>query len=107
MLLKDSPDWRIVYYYFSVWKRLDVIEVLQQALVEKTRLKIGRKAQPSASIIDAQSVKSTLVSSESKGFDAGKKVKGIKCHIITDTLGLILAIIIPERIGTGQRRRDG
>ena len=43
---------------------------------------------------DAQSVKSTLVSSESKGFDAGKKIKGIKRHIIVDTLGMVLAAVI-------------
>jgi len=104
MLPEDLPNWRIVYYYFSVWKRLGVIEVLQQALVEKTRLKSRRKAQPSAGIIDAQSVKSTLVSSESKGFDAGKKVKGIKRHIITDTMGLVLAVVIQS---ASVQDRDG
>ncbi|RYE17992.1 MAG: IS5 family transposase [Sphingobacteriaceae bacterium] len=104
MLPEDFPNWRIVYYYFSVWKKLGVIEILQQALVEKTRLKSGRKAQPSAGIIDAQSVKSTLVSSESQGFDAGKKVKGIKRHIITDTLGLVLAVVIQS---ASVQDRDG
>ncbi len=104
MLPGDFPDWRIVYYYFSSWKRLGVIEVLQEALVEKTRLKSGRKAQPTAGIIDAQSVKSTLVSSESKGFDAGKKVKGVKRHIVTDTLGLVLAVAIQS---ASVQDRDG
>ena len=75
MLPNDLPDWRIIYYYFSTWKKAGVLDVLQEALVEKTRLKSGHKAQPTAGIIDAQSVKSTLVSSESKGFDAGKKGK--------------------------------
>lgn len=93
MLPGDFPDWRIVYYYFSSWKKVGVTEVLQGALVEKTRLKDGCKAQPTVGIIDAQSVKSTLVSSQSKGFDAGKKVKGIKRPIITDTLGLVLAVV--------------
>ncbi|RYE24395.1 MAG: transposase [Sphingobacteriaceae bacterium] len=63
MLPGDFPGWRIVYYYFSSWKKLGLIAVLQEALVEKTRLKSGRKAWPTAGIIDAQSVKSTLVSS--------------------------------------------
>jgi len=81
-----------------------VIDVLQEALVEKTRLKSGRKAWPSTGIIDAQSVKSTLVSSESKGFDAGKKVKGIKRHIITNTLGLVLSVIIQS---ASVQDRDG
>ncbi len=68
--------------------------MLQEALVEKTRLRSRRKEQPTSGIINSQSVKSTLVSSESKGFDVGKKIKGIKRHIIADTLGLVLAIVI-------------
>lgn len=104
MLPGDFPDWRIVYYYFSSWKTNSIIDVVQEALVEKTRLKSGRKEQPTLGIIDAQSVKSTLVSSESKGFDAGKKVKGIKRHIITDTMGLILAVVIQS---ASVQDRDG
>jgi len=104
MLPGDFPDWHMVYYYFSSWKRAGIIEVLQDALVEKTRLESGRKEQPTAGIIDAQSVKSTLVSSESKGFDAGKKVKGIKRHIIVDTLGLVLAVVIQS---ASVQDRDG
>jgi len=89
---------------FSVWKKAGIIALLQEALVEKTRLQGGRKAQPTAGIIDAQSLKSTLVSSESKGFDAGKKVKGIKRHIITDMLGLVLAVAIQS---ASVQDRDG
>ena len=62
--------------------------------MEKLRKSQGKIEEPSIGIIDAQSVKSTLVSSEDKGFDAGKKVKGIKRHIIVDKLGLILAVVI-------------
>lgn len=94
LLPGDFPDWRLVYYYFSTWKNKGLLDMLQEALVEKTRLRSGRKEQPTAGIIDSQSVKSTLVSSESKGFDVGKKIKGIKRHIIVDTLGLVLAIVI-------------
>lgn len=104
MLPGDFPNWRIVYYYFSSWKKVGIIEVLQEALVEKTRLKSGRKAWPTSGIIDVQTVKSTLVSSESKDFDAGKKVKGIKRHIITDTLGLVLAVVIQS---ASVQDRDG
>lgn len=104
MLPGDFPAWPIVYYYFSSWKKKGVIEVLQEALVEKTRLKSNRKEQPTAGIIDAQSVKSTLVGSESKGFDAGKKIKGIKRHIIVDTLGLVLAVVIQS---VSVQDRDG
>ena len=94
MLLSDFPKWQLVYYYFSVWETSGFIEMLHEMLVEKTRKSLGKNEEPSVGIIDAQSVKSSLVSSESKGFDAGKKIKGIKRHIIVDTVGLILAMVI-------------
>lgn len=64
----------------------------------------GRKEEPSVGIIDAQLVKNTLVSSQDKGFDAGKKIKSIKRHIIVDTLGLILAVVIQS---ASVQDRDG
>src|SRR5437762_6363437 len=94
MIPADFPKWQTIYYYFSVWKRSGLIEQIHELLVEKIRKSQGRKEEPSVGIIDAQSVKSTLVSCEDKGFDAGKKIKGIKRHIIVDTLGLILAVVI-------------
>lgn len=63
-------------------------------MVEKTRVNQGKNEEPTVGIIDAQSVKNTLVSSENKGFDSGKKIKGIKRHITVDTLGLVLAVVI-------------
>lgn len=94
MLPKDFPNWKLVYYYFSSWKKNGLLEEIHERLVMKIRVLVGKNEDPSVGIIDAQSVKNTLVSSESKGFDAGKKIKGIKRHIIVDTLGLILAIVI-------------
>ena len=94
MLPKDFAPWKTVYYYFSVWKKAEVFEILHEELVEKIRVRQGRNVEPTVGIIDSQSVKNTLVSCEDKGFDAGKKIKGIKRHIIVDTLGLILAIVI-------------
>ena len=94
MLPGDFPKWQIVYYYFSVWKKDGVFEQIHESLVEGIRKSVGRNEEPSVGIIDAQSVKSSLVSSEDKGFDAGKRIKGIKRHIIVDTLGLILAVVI-------------
>jgi putative transposase len=94
MLPNDFAPWQLVYYYFNTWKKHEVFEVIHESLVQQTRLKQGKKEQPTVGIIDAQSVKSTLVSSESKGFDAGKRIKGIKRHIIVDTLGMVLAVII-------------
>lgn len=94
MLPGDFPSWKIVYYYFSTWKKNCIWEEIHEMLVMKTRKRAGKDEEPTVGIIDAQSVKGTLVSSEDRGFDAGKKVNGIKRHIIVDTLGLILAIVI-------------
>ncbi len=94
MMPGDFAPWKTVYYYFSIWKKGGIFEVIHEALVEKVRVMEGKKEEPTAGIIDAQSVKNTLVSSENKGFDAGKKIKGIKRHIIVDTLGLVLAVVI-------------
>src|SRR6266699_3421336 len=104
MLPGDFPKWTIVYYYFSVWKNNGVVEEIHESLVEKIRKRHNKNEEPTVGIIDAQSVKSTLVSSEDKGFDAGKKIKGIKRHIIVDTLGLILAVVIQS---ASVQDRDG
>ena len=104
MLPGDFAPWKLVYYYFDTWKKNGTFELIHESLVEKTRVKHGKKEQPTVGIIDAQSVKSTLVSSEDKGFDAGKKIKGIKRHIIVDTLGLVLAIVIQS---ASVQDRDG
>lgn len=104
MLPGDFPKWPIVYYYFSTWKKNGIWEYIHESLVEKIRKKQGRNEEPSVGIIDAQSIKSTLVSSQDKGFDAGKKIKGIKRHIIVDTLGLILAVVIQS---ASVQDRDG
>lgn len=100
----DFPKWQIVYYYFSTWKKNEIWEQLHEFLVETIRKTAGKNEEPSVGIIDAQSVKSTLVSSEDKGFDAGKKIKGIKRHIIVDTMGLILAVVIQS---ASVQDRDG
>jgi putative transposase len=94
MLPGDFPNWKIVYYYFSAWKKRGILEAIHEELVVKTRVLCGKQEQPSVGIIDAQSVKNTLVSAQSRGFDAGKKIKGIKRHIIVDAIGMILAVVI-------------
>jgi putative transposase len=104
LLPGDFPKWQVVYYYFSTWKKNEIWEQIHESLVEQTRKTIGKNEEPTVGIIDAQSVKSTLVSSQSKGFDAGKKIKGIKRHIIVDTLGLILAVVIQS---ASVQDRDG
>lgn len=94
MLPGDFSTWKIDYYYFSTWEKKLIWEEIHEVLVMKIRKSVGKSEEPSVGIIDTQSVKNTLVSSEDQGFDAGKKIKGIKRHIIVDTLGLILAVVI-------------
>jgi transposase len=95
MLPKEYPLWQVVYYYFNQWKHRGVIEKIEEMLVKKIRVKQGKNEQPTAAIIDAQSVKSTLVSSRTTtGFDGGKKIKGVKRQIVVDTLGLLLSMVV-------------
>ncbi len=75
MLPGDFAPWKTVYYYFSVWKKGEVFEILHEELVEKIRVRQGKNEEPTVGIIDSQSVKNTLISCEDKGFDAGKKTK--------------------------------
>jgi putative transposase len=93
MLPHNFPKWQSVYYYFKQWTMNGVIEKIRIRLVTTVRQQRNRKAQPSAAIIDAQSVKSTLVSSGSHtGYDGGKQIKGVKRHIVVDTQGLLLCV---------------
>jgi len=107
MLALEYPKWQIVYYYFNRWKHGRIIEKIQCFLVKKVRSKQGRKEQPSVGIIDAQSVKSTLVSSRNyTGYDGGKRIKGIKRHIVVDTLGLLLCVVV-HSAGIADRKGAG
>jgi len=89
LLPKELPAWQTGYYYFRLWRDAECFVVLNDRLREKIRLRAGKQASPSAAIIDSQSVK-TDEQAEAKGYDAGKKVKGRKRHILVDTLGLLL-----------------
>src|ERR1700679_3776200 len=87
-LPSDFPKWQTVFYYFNSWKHRGVFQKIQLGMVRQVRVLEGREAEPTAAIIDSQSVKATLVSTGGHtGFDAGKKIKGVKRHIATDTLG--------------------
>jgi putative transposase len=92
-LPKDLPPWSIVYTYYRNWIQSDFWIRLHERLRQQVRYAAGRKLKPSAAILDSQSVKSTE-SSETRGFDAGKKVNGIKRHLAVDTLGLVLLVMV-------------
>ena len=93
MLPKSFPPWLTVHKSFSRWAAQGKFEQLQQRLREQWRQRIERNVQPSAAIIDSQSTRSSAQGGES-GFDAGKKVKGRKRHLVVDTLGLLLAVTV-------------
>jgi putative transposase len=94
MLPGDYPPWQTVYYYFRKWKREGLIEEVHDMLVKKSRHSAGKEEMPSVGIIDSQTVKTTSVAGEARGYDAGKKTKGRKRHIIVDTLGLLLSVVV-------------
>jgi putative transposase len=112
-LVKTSCQWRnlpthfapwgTVYHYFRLWKRTGLWAAIHTHLREHVRQREGRPRHPSAGILDSQSVKSTEASDE-RGYDAGKKINGRKRHILVDTIGLILLVmVLPANI----QDRDG
>lgn len=93
MLPKDLPPWQVVYENFRRWTEANLFEQMHDRLRAMWRERQHREASPTAMLIDAQSVR-TSAQGGVKGFDAGKKVKGRKRHLATDTLGLLLAVCV-------------
>ena len=92
-LPKDFPDYHNVNYYFRKWTQDATLEKINTALRRKIRIADGRESEPSAAIIDSQSVKSTE-SGGDVGIDGSKNIKGKKRHILVDTLGLLLIVLV-------------
>jgi transposase len=101
----DFPPWQTVYWYFIRWEEDNLTERMLPVLRRRVRAAHGRSEEPSAGIIDSQSVKGAdTVPQTSRGYDAGKKVNGRKRFIVTDTLGLLLIVCV---MAASVQDRDG
>lgn len=88
----DLPAWGTVYYYFRTWRTAGIWDKAMEALRKKMRKKQGRDEEPSAAVIDSQSIKTSAVGGPEKGFDMGKQIWGRKRHALVDTEGNLMEV---------------
>ncbi|MGH2360533.1 MAG: IS5 family transposase [bacterium] len=94
MLPHDLPPKSTVYEYFAQWREDGTWAKVVGRLRTRVRVQEGREPTPSAACIDSQSVKTTEVGGKERGYDGGKKIKGRKRHLLVDTIGLVLVVLI-------------
>ncbi len=93
-LPREYPPWATVYGYFRRWQLGGVWHRINDRLRALVRQHAGRKSQPTAAILDSQSVKTTEQGGTARGYEAGKKVGGRKRHVLVDVLGMLLVVVV-------------
>lgn len=93
MIPHEFPAWKSVYNYYRAWIANGVWQEILASLRMDLRTQLGRDAQPRVAAIDSQSVK-TDQGGEERGFDGGKKIQGRKRHIVVDSLGILVAVLV-------------
>ena len=106
-LPREYPPWKTVYDWFRRWRIDGTWGRLNAELRGRLRRRLGRDPNPSAAIVDSQSVKTTGVGGNERGFDPAKKVDGRKPHLLVDTEGLVLEARVHSALGCPTRTASG